>query len=315
MIKPCAPQTLPRAAGPLAWVAAVCIMAVGLSANPAHAQDPSPLAQLEALGLDTVTVGRVTAHFAAADREYAHRLATLSESAAAYFEREFGASFPLRLAVLSPDDWFDPYPGGGSLPYGMPWAWVEDLLMTTPASLDEGVLIAGPNVEADRRRVQFVLLHEFGHLATKQHLHPESPHPYSMVRWFEEFLATYFAYSYVRTYDPEWAESSRREWAEFVEGYSPAVLSLDWAFMRELPPEEYARTYAWYQNLLNLQVADVYEEHGLDFLRAVRGRMSWEHSEAWTNESLLRSLEGIAPGFEAWASDLQRRDHPQSIDD
>lgn len=277
----------------------------------ARAEDASPLAKIEALRLDTAKVGRVTAHFVPTDREYTHQLATLSEAAAAYFERELGGSFPLHLAILSPEHWFDPYAGGGSPPYGMPWGSVEDLLMTVPASLDEGVLILGPDDKANRRRVRFVMLHEFGHIANKRHLHPESPVPYSLVRWFEEFLATYFAYSYVRAHDPGWAEASRREWVDFLNGYSPAVLSLDWRFMRELPPEEFARTYAWYQILLNLWVADLYEERGLGFLRAVKDQLAWKGSGSWTTESLLPALEEIAPGFETRVNNLQRGDYLQ----
>ncbi|MBZ0111251.1 MAG: hypothetical protein K8J08_02190 [Thermoanaerobaculia bacterium] len=268
---------------------------------------------VEALGLDREQVRRVTVYFSTADKEHALQFATLSEAAGAYFEREFGASFPLRLAVLSPEDWFDPYPGGDSLPYGMPWGWVDDLLMTAPASLDTGVLIFGPDRDANRQRVEFVLLHEFGHLASKQYLHPDGPRPYSSVKWFEEFLATYFAYAYVRTHDPEWAEASRKEWLEFVRGYSPAVISLDWSFMQELPPGEFARTYAWYQNLLNLRVVDVYDRHGLNFLRTIGEHLPWEKSGNWTNESVLRSLDEFAPGFEAWAGGLEIGDYLPAV--
>lgn len=277
----------------------------------ARAQATSPLPRIEASHLDMAEVGRVTVHFAPADREYAHQLATVSEAAAAYFEREFGGRFPLDLAVLSPEDWFDPYAGGGSVPYGMPWGSVEELVVAVPASLEEGVLILGPDDEANRRRVRFVMLHEYGHLANKRYLHPEGPVPYSSVRWFEELLATYFAYSYVRAHDPEWAEASRREWVDFLNGYSPAVLSLDWGFMRELPPEEFARTYAWYQILLNLWVSELYEEHGLGFLPAVRDHLPWKDSGAWTSDFLVPALEKIAPGFEARVDNLQRGDYLQ----
>lgn len=46
--------------------------------------------------------------------------------------------------------------------------------------------------------------------------------------------------------------------------------------MWDLPPDEFARTYGWYQNLLNLLAANLYEEYGLDFLRMVRARLPWE---------------------------------------
>lgn len=271
----------------------------------ARAQEPPPSTTLEALHLDTTHVGRITAYFGPADREYAHQLATLSDAAAAYFEREFGGTLSLHLAILSPEDWFDPYTGGDSMAYGMPWGWVEGQIMAVPASLDDGVLILGPDSESNRRRVQFVMLHELGHIASKRMLHPESPIAYSSVWWFEEFLATYFAYSFVRAHDTEWAEASRKEWVDFLDGYTPAVLSMDWDFMDDLPPEDFARTYAWYQMLLNLWAAELYEDHSLDFLRNVRDRLPWREGGAWTSDLVLRELEEIAPGFQARVDKLQ----------
>lgn len=287
----------------------VALMLVGLFSTTVHAQHPSPLARIKALDLDSMEVGRVTAYFASTDRQHAEELATLSEEAAAYFERELGVSFPLYLAALTPDYWFVPYAGGDVEPYGMPWAWVDDLLMTAPASLEDGVLMRGPDRDANLRRVKFVLLHEFGHLANKQYLHPDSSRPYSSVRWLEEFLATYFAYAFIRAHDPEWAETSQAQWLDVVEGYRPDELSLDWRFMRDLSPQDFVRTYAWYQNLLNLRAAEVYQAQGLDFLRSLRIQLAWEDLEEWTTKSLLESLEEIAPGFKAWSETLQNSDH------
>ncbi len=289
-------------------LAAIVLLAGSLPAT-ARAADRSPLATVKGLRLETAEIARVTVYFARGDREHAERFAALAEEAAAYFHRELGASFPFHLAVLNPEDWFVPYAGGDLEPYGMPWASVEDSMIVAPASMEEGVLIFGPDDRANLRRVRFVLLHEFGHLASKQHLHPASPHSYSSVRWFEEFIATYFAYAFIHAHDSEWAEASRREWLEVLSGYTPGVLSLDWGFMRELPPDEFARTYAWYQILLNLRAADVYAEHGVDFLRAVKDRLPWEVSGAWSTEFLLPALEKIAPGFAVWADHLQRGDY------
>jgi hypothetical protein len=55
------------------------------------------------------------------------------------------------------------------------------------------VLIDGRNT----RRVDFVTLHEFGHLGAKQYLHPASTHEELRIPWFEELVATYFAYAFV----------------------------------------------------------------------------------------------------------------------
>jgi hypothetical protein len=269
-------------------------------------QSPTPLARVRASGLDGITIGRVSAFSSPADRAYATGLATLADAAAAYFEAEFGGTFPLYLAVLGPDEWFDPYMEGTPAPYGMPWGWIPESLMAVPASLDEGVLIQGPDRAADLRRVRFVMLHEFGHLVAKKYLHPESQHLYSSVRWFEELIATYFAYAFVSRTDPAWARAGRLEWAAFVQRDPPASATLDWRFMANLPPEQFGRTYAWYQNLLNVRAADLYAEHGMDFLRDLRDQLVWTSSDEWTSDALLNRLESFAPGFQAWAAQLEQ---------
>ena len=281
----------------------------------AHAQQASPLARVQALELDTAKVGRVSVYFASADRVHAEQLAALAEEAAAYFESEFGTSFPLHLAVLNQEDWFDGWTDGDDDPYGMPWGWVQDLLMVLPASLDEGILIHESDEEASLRNIRFIMLHEFGHLANKKILHPESDRPYSQIWWFEEFLATYFAYAFVRSAYPEWAKTIRSESLKVIESNAPAVLSLDWGFMRELPPEEFGQVYGWYQNLLNLRVAAVYAEHGLDFLRQVKAQLAWDEAGEWTTtETVIPTLEEFAPGFRAWVEDLEKGNYLLSAD-
>lgn len=286
-----------------AW--AVAALGVLVPGSPLAGQTPTPLTRVQASGLDSTRVGRVTVHFDSQDRAHAMELANMAERAAAYFEREFDASFPLHLAVLRPKEWFVPYQGGDTEPYGMPWGWVPESLMSVPASLTEGVLIMGPDHEADRRRVRFVMLHEFGHLAAKRFLHPDGDQLYSSVRWFEELVATYFAYAFVYQEDPAWAQAGLREWVEIVKADPPPSASLDWRFMVQLPPEQFAATYGWYQNLLNVRAAELYARHGLSFLLALRD-LPWAKSDDWTTESLLPLLEAISPGFERWAEDLQQ---------
>jgi hypothetical protein len=273
----------------------------GWFASLAWAEDLTPLEHLQSLDLESERVGRVTVHFAEADRDWAAALATFTESAAGFFEGELGFSYPLNLAVLSPEHWFEASPGE-ELPYGMPWAHREESLMVAPASLEEGVLIVGPDEAADRRRVRFVLLREFGHILAKRYLHPDTSH---RQWWLEEFLSSYFAYAYIAAHDPAWAQAARSEWRGVVEASDPAAYTLDWGFMNRLPPEAFVRNYASYQNVLNLRVAKVHETHGAKFLRAARDQLSWRNGLDWSTAKLLSELEAIAPGLEGWARDLE----------
>lgn len=269
-------------------------------ASTAYGQERSPLARIEALSPKMLKVGRVTTYYAAGDRERAERLATLSEQAAAFFERELGVSFEFRLAALAPDHWFSPY--GGDLPYGIPWASVRERLIVVPASTTAGALVRGRDESFNRRMIEFVALHEFGHIANKHYYHPSSTHEEFPIPWFEELLATYFAYTFFRSLDGPWTDVARREWAASVKDYTPRLLSLDWSFMKSLPGSELARTYAWYQLALNLRVADVHAEHEVAFLKMLKENLPLDTIDMWTTASLLARLEKIAPGFKDWSA-------------
>lgn len=285
-----------------------CLALAGIAfSSPVHAQDASPLERVEALDLDTARVGRVTAYFATDDRERAVELAALSEEAASFFDRELAISFDVGVAALAPEHWFSEFPG---IPYAIPWPSVLERLLFVPSSLEEGLLVRGRSSMTERRRVvDFVTLHEYGHLATKEYFYPASERDDIPVSWFNELLPNIFAYAFVASTDPEWAKAGKEMWRGVVESREPPVLSLDWGFMNDLPPDELVRTYAWYQNLLNLRAVELYEEHGLDFLRMAKERLAWEEADSWTTESLLAALEEIAPGFQGWARDLRNGDY------
>jgi hypothetical protein len=219
-----------------------------------------------------------------------------------FFQRELGISFDIHLAALAPRQWFSPY--NSDLPYGIPWCSVPERLIVVPSSLKEGALISGRDSSFNSRLVDFVILHEFGHIANKQFFHPASTHEEFPIAWFEELLATYFAYAYMSSSDPAWSDSARGFWREEVAGYTPRVVSLDWSFMGSLPGPELGRTYGWYQVLLNLRAAETYAEHGIAFLPRLRTTLPMDSLDHWTTDLLLTRLEAVAPGFQQWAARL-----------
>jgi hypothetical protein len=152
--------------------------------------------------------------------------------------------------------------------------------------------------------VDFVLLHEYGHIAAKAYFRPADDRDYLTVKWFEELLATYFAYAFVRASDSAWATAARDAWRSEVQRYTPAELSLDWSFMNDLPGDELARTYAWYQFMLNLRAAEIYDQHGIRFLEMLQEQLPWHEADDWNTAVVLPLLEEIAPGFEAWEASL-----------
>lgn len=276
------------------------IAAIMMLATLARSQDQTPLARVEALQYQTARIGKVTVYFDPADRQRALELGTLTNKAAALHERDLGLSFDFRLAALSSEDWFSDYPDG---PYTIPWAHLGDRMIIVPAS---GARLPG---EGDfHRAIEFITLHEYGHLAIKHYFLSGSDREFGVVHWFDEFLATYFGYAFLRSVDPDWADALIDAWKTNIEGYRPKELSLDWGFMTDLPPDELGKTYAWYQNLLNLRVSEMFHKHGTNFLKDTKHSLPWSEISSWTTPSLLRRLDKFSRGWVVWASDLENRD-------
>lgn len=272
-------------------------------ASVAHGQEQSHLTKIEALNLEILKSGGITTYFTPSDRKRAEHLTTLSKEAGSFFRQALGLGFDLRLAALSSKQWFSPY--GNSLPYGIPWASVKERLIVVPSSTIEGALIQDSNQSFNERMIDFVSIHEFGHIANKQFFHPASSYEEFPIPWFEELVATYFAYSFIHSKDPQWLDSAEKIWTATVKRFTPRVLSLDWSFMRALPGPELAKTYAWYQLFLNLRAAELFAEHGHHFLVKLKEKLPLNELSNWTTDLLINHLELIAPGFRKWADDLE----------
>jgi hypothetical protein len=269
--------------------------------RPVVAQQVEVLPVLDTLGLERGRVGRVEYYYADPDRERSEALARLIQGAAIHFERELDLRFDLALAALGPERWFSEFPG---VPYAIPWVSIPEHVLMLPASLSEGVLVQGPTQLDDRRRVDFVALHEYGHLAAKEYFRPEAGPPYTPMSWFDELIATYFAYGYLAETDPVWAAAARAEWEAAIRAYRPSVVSLDWGFMDALPPRELSDTYGWYQTVLNRQAAELFDRRGIELLPRLKEALDWRSASSWTTESLLDDLESVAPDLAAWARDF-----------
>lgn len=279
-------------------ILAIAILGMAVTPHDARSQTQSPAEVVAAMGLEQRRVGRVVVHYAPGDEDRAIDMASLVDAAAAMFDGELGLGFSVSLAALGPSDWFSEYP---DIPYAIPWVSVEERLLILPSSLEVGVLASGPDRLANQRRTDFVALHEYGHVAAKEFFGPTSSERDPAVPWFNEFLATYFAYSFVSAVDPQWAQAARDEWRGQVDGFEPTVRSLDWSYMYELSGPAVAQEYGWYQFLLNLRAADVHDRHGIGLLRQLEAVLDWTEADTWTSASLLQALETTVPDLVEWA--------------
>ncbi len=170
------------------------------------------LSHVRALGLPSAT-DRITVHYEAGSEAKALRLRALVQDAMQFFADSLGVMPELSLAVLGRSAWertitWQPYgiPGvAGKPPVAFLPATDDNLAANDALGLEAGlsdsaralVAAAGHSwPDASRRYVDLVGLHELGHVfAGAYGIRTRS-------KWFNEWLATYFCYTYLRAKRP-----------------------------------------------------------------------------------------------------------------
>jgi len=281
------------------------------------AQAPTPqadlLARVRALGTPSST-DRLTVYYDRGHEAKAVRLRTLVQDALQFFADSLGVSPELSLAVLERSAWERVINGQ---PYGIPGvegippvaflpATDDNLAANDALSIEAGIsdsarkLVAAAGrtwADASRRYVDLVGLHELGHVfAGAYGISVKS-------KWFNEWLATYFCYAYLRTARPKDA----RLWEGILRGYTDAVRPehRTIAAFERLYFGVGAQNYVWYQARFQQRVAAAYDVHGLSLLRALRKELPRGAPPIASQDALLARLDKLAPGFATWGAGMR----------
>ncbi len=292
------------------------VLALTLAPALAHGQTPAAASLLErvrALGLEAST-DRITVFHDRGHQAKAHRLRAMVQDAMQFFSDSLGSAPALTLAVVERATWERMQVGQ---PYGIPGVDGTPPVAFIPATDDglaaedalgiEGAisdsarrLVAAAGMDwptASRRYVDLVGLHELGHaFAASYGITTRS-------LWFGEFLATYFAWSYLHARRP--GEASL--WSGILHGYRDAVRPphRTLADFERLYFGVGAQNYVWYQARFQQQVAAVHGRYGVGFLRAARAAFPPGATPPSSPAELLARLEAVAPGFAAWADGMR----------
>jgi len=281
--------------------------------TPSAAPPANLLQRVRALGLPSST-DRLTVYFNRGHEAKAVRIRTLVQDARQFFADSLGLSPELAIAVLERPTWdrlitWQPYgiPGvEGAPPVAFLPATDDNLAADDALSLETAIsdtarrLIAASGrtwTEASKRYVDLVGLHELGHAFAKAY-GIDVPS-----KWFNEWLATYFCYTYLRAARP----ADARLWEGVLQGYRDAVhpehRTLE-AFER-LYFGVGAQNYVWYQARFQQQLQRVHDEQGVTFLRRLKQAFPRGATRAASREELLQRLDSIEPGFGAWAATMR----------
>jgi len=235
----------------------------------------------------------------------------------AYYSGLFHVSLsPVTLAVLNTEQW-STVAGGG--PYGMPSVdGTNPAVFVMPANWNEVKWMAVPKPEEvppvmlrkalvngkKWDQVKFegcdgIGTHEIGHSIIHQlGIYPQA-------KWFNEFLASYVGYAYLKARAPAQALSNEIFWtAGLAKSPHPITRLDDFETKYDEIQQKYPGNYGWYQLALDQRVIEIYRQRGVDYLQVIRREFPSTASKL-SGAQLLDKLEAITPGWKVWAVDVE----------
>ena len=142
--------------------------------------------------------------------------------------------------------------------------------------------------ELSDRFIALVGFHELGHLYMNE---LEINHP---IGWYEEMMANYIAYAFLKETSPADSQLWELMNEAFVSNLDPGKNLLLNGMGRTG-----AESYVWMQGELSLLADEVYQKEGLQFLQQLR-RLT--NVKIFSDDmSMLVALDQLAPGFIKWA--------------
>jgi hypothetical protein len=287
---------------------------LSLFITPLTAQE-DPLLQVMA-ALPQLT-GSIPTYYSEGSLPRARQLQSMLQEGVSYYREQLSVETSVSLALLGPAEWnaINPrYPGGAPYTLFLPGVsrgtpqvmylpsesghGLDGLVQKVWEKSPELVALGIPAEILSERFVALVGFHELGHVYARQYMAELSEN------WFDEFMATYLAYAFLRDRYPEDARVWQLLCHSFVEHLEPTRTELG-AISSGVGVE----TYVWFQASLQMRVDEVYENHGLDLLPEVR-RLRQERERSPHEETLMEALERFAPGFLLWEDRYHRSPEP-----
>lgn len=274
--------------------------------------------EVQNLQLDSIISG-YTAYYSSGFQSRAQYLEQLIFNSNNFFKQSLGIDILLKIALLDTID-YSKISSSQATPYGFPF--VEDtengMITILPAHTEYGAVYSaylesfqspsdkaisnlkkiGHNPETSIPiMVDLVALHEIGHMqAYAFEIHNKQP-------WFNEFIASYFGYAYMRRMEPEMAIIWDNVTFTGYKNYTPNHDSLE--EFNELYFGVGGEDYVWFQNAFQVRIKEVYDSMGTEFIKKVQGIWTKDF-EPQSAKDLLEELDKVTPGFSDWADRIKK---------
>jgi len=184
-------------------------------------------------------------------------------------------------------------PGDVGGPLNSDWNALKDSI--SPKTLQK-LNDAGVSFEQGGKiMIDFVALHELGHA---YHLKFGIK---NYVNFFAEFMADYIAYAFLRSTEERLDKKVLAVLSSNVETIIPIHSSfLKWENFRS---SEHPPTEAWYNSVVTLKAAEVFEQRGFEFLHVVRKAFPEEEGQLNT-ETIIARMDSLNPGILKWSNEI-----------
>ena len=136
-------------------------------------------------------------------------------------------------------------------------------------------------------------IHEVGHV------YSEAYETWPTEKWLSEFIATYLAYAFFKDSRPELAQHWDTMMDSIVETNDHGHTTL--ADFKELYVRVGSSNYGWYQARFAQMGREVYAEHGISFMHALKQSLAENPEAAEGDPYRLRELDAFSGDFMEWA--------------
>lgn len=145
--------------------------------------------------------------------------------------------------------------------------------------------------------LDFIAIHELGHAYAMEFGIK------NYVNLFAELMANYMAYAFLRSTEERLDKKVMAVLQTNIETIRPIHKSfLQWEKFRS---SEHPPTEAWYNSIVTMKAAEIFEMRGYEFLHAVRKAFPEQEGELNT-ETILKRLDTIYPGILQWAERIAK---------
>jgi len=280
-------------------------------------QDDSTLHRLKALNIP-VLKSSINVYYSSGYKKRGKVVKSYIQDAMRFYKKNLNITTDLSVAVLTKLNWEQIT----KIPFDIPFGSDSPHVVFLPANLGEGVITSGADKtkhlakaetlkelksagytfeQAEMKNIDFIGLHELGHLIAEKleiSFYPGKPN-----KWYNEFLASYIAYAYLREKDPAFATITNTL-TEHNIGTMPKQRYTSLEDFEKLYSNVGPENYGWFQSKFFQLVVKIYDRKGLNFIKELVSS-SFPKNEKASIESLLHNLEIISPGFISWGEELK----------